>query len=239
MKHEYNVRAYHAETKYDTRDNLMSYLDVQVPADALEYLRAAHKAQDSKDVTFTVQVISTVDGDFRTLKFNSKGSKMKDFVPVAALEKWCDTSDNLTALFDRASYELNLIVEVRERKPNADPLFKDEQPQAPAVVAAGVLKAPKDLQALPSSEDVQDAEFHDADAAALLDACTPEQLARMFDALNFGKLTDPTDEELQGARAKLLKFWHLLSPTELVASIRREQALDLGPTDGEEDGDAA
>ncbi|MBZ9712221.1 hypothetical protein [Deinococcus multiflagellatus] len=234
MKNEYLVRAHRTETKLDTRDNLMSQLDVQVPADALEFLRAAHNAQETKDVTFQVQVVNTRDGDYRTLKFTSKGSKMKDFVPVATLEKFCDPHDNLTALFDRAAFELNLIVEVKERqRPDAKPLFEEEE-QEPTVIVAGVLNAPKEVLALPGTEDIQDAEFVDAFPAAFLDACTADQLGQLFAHLNFGKLTDPTEEELAGARAKLLKYWHLLEGTNIVAKIRDEQA-----TRSTEDGDAA
>lgn len=241
MKHDYQVRAHRTETKYDTRNDLVSILDLQVPADSLEFLRAAHNAQDSKDVTWTVQVVDTTDGDYRKLTFTSKGSKMKDFVPVATLEKYCDPHDNLTALFDRAAFELNLIVEVKERqRPDAKPLFEEEEPEVPGVIVAGVLNAPKEVLALPGTDDVQDAEFVDAFPAAFLDACTADQLGELFAHLNFGQLTDPTEEELAGARVKLLKYWHLLEGTAIVAKIRHQQAMDLGPTDGEvEGGDAA
>lgn len=222
MKHDYTVRAYRTETKYDTRDNLMSLLDVQVPADALEFLRAAHNAQDSKDVTFTVVVVNTKDGDFRRLKFASKGSKMKDFVPVATLEKWCDPHDNLTALFSH-EYELNLMVEVRERQvPDAKPLFEEEgeQPGTPDTVKAGVLNAPKEVLALPAAEDVQDAEFNTEEAPAeaqetpeqFLARCDLSQLSILMEAAGYD-VTDWDDakrtpaQEAAEWRELLLKDW--------------------------------
>ncbi|GGO32621.1 hypothetical protein [Deinococcus humi] len=161
MQNEYTVRAYRTETKYDTHDDLISLLDVQVPADALEFLRAAHNAQDSKEVTFTVRVAQRSDGDFRKLVFTSKGSKMKDFVPVATLQKWANAGDNLNSLFDASRYELALIVQVHEADKGAGLFDQDEeQPEddQPQTVAMGVLNAPKEVQALPSSE-AQDAEF--------------------------------------------------------------------------------
>ncbi|WP_161883929.1 hypothetical protein [Deinococcus alpinitundrae] len=171
MKNDYAVRAYRTETKYDTHDELVSVMDVQVPAEALEFLRSAHNAQDSKDVTFTVQVANRTDGDFRKLAFTSKGSKMKDFVPVATLQKWFNAADNLTSLFDMAAYELTLIVEVREAQQGSPELFEEpEQPgeeseptppnmrQGSPPRLAGVLNAPKEVQALPSS-DIEDADF--------------------------------------------------------------------------------
>lgn len=174
MKHEYAVRAYRTETKYDSRDDLISLLDVQVPADALEFLRAAHNAQDSKDVTFTVQVVNRTDGQFRKLAFTSKGSKMKDFVPVATLEKWCNPHDNLTSLFDSSEYELLLIVQVREAQQDGPGLFdqvdeaaEESEAQGPTPGPlwqgspprlAGVLNAPREVQALPTP-DIEEAEF--------------------------------------------------------------------------------
>lgn len=229
MKNDYAVRAYRTETKYDTRDNLMSVLDVQVPAEALEFIRAAHNAQDSKDVTFTVQVVNLIDGDFRTLKFTSKGSKMKDFVPVATLEKWCDPHDNLTALFDRVTYSLNLIVEVRERQPDAEPLFDDNQ--QPDTVNAGVLNAPKTTLALPSG-DIQDAEFFDVQA--FLEGLNVAQLNELLTALDFWVIPDqPNAMELGAAYTRLKDNWSKLEGSDLLAQIKAELARNP------EGGDAA
>ncbi|AWN22186.1 hypothetical protein DKM44_02175 [Deinococcus irradiatisoli] len=172
MKKDYAVRAYRTETKYDTHDDLISLLDVQVPAEALEFLRSAHNAQDSKDVTFTVQVANRTDGDFRKLAFTSKGSKMKDFVPVATLQKWFNAADNLTSLFDMAAFELTLIVEVREAQQGSPELFEEPAAEEGETIPptmqqgspprmAGVLNAPKEMQALPAPEDadIEDADF--------------------------------------------------------------------------------
>lgn len=251
-KQDYAVRAYRTETKFDSRDNLMSQLDVQVPADALEFLRAAHNAQDSKDVTFTVQVVNTKDGDYRTLKFTSKGSKMKDFVPVATLEKWCDAHDNLTALFDRAAYELNLIVEVRERKPDAEPLFGDDdqttQPTPPETVVAGVLNAPKEVLALPAGEDIQDAEFTTAPTEAeetpeqFVARCNQAQLATLMESAGFDVTDwdDPKRDQEQDAaewRELLLKNWVRVEGTGGWAMVKDQFANplpEIDPFEGED-----
>ncbi|EYB68909.1 hypothetical protein DEIPH_ctg013orf0011 [Deinococcus phoenicis] len=216
----YTVRAYRTETKYNAKDDLISLLDVQVPADALEFLRAAHNAQDSKDVTFTVQVTDREDGEFRKLAFTSKGSKMKDFVPVATLEKWHNSHDNLTELFDHVTYELALIVQVRELQEGPG-LFEEEQPEA---VAAGVLNAPKEVLALPAPE-VEDAEFQDWEttARALLAACGPAQLAELLAALGLPALPAAAiGEEQEEARRRLLKVLHVLDGTALLKSVQAE-----------------
>ncbi|MFC6591700.1 hypothetical protein ACFP81_06520 [Deinococcus lacus] len=160
MKQVYTVRAHRTETKYDAKDNLISLLDVQVPADAVEFLRSAHYAQEHKDVTFNLRVVNATDGDYRTLKFTSKGSKMKDFVPVATLQKWADSHDDLNSLFDYG-LELELQVEVRERNQDGPGLF--DEGEETETLQAGVLNAPKGVLALPGGEDIEDAEFEEAD----------------------------------------------------------------------------
>lgn len=257
MKHDYTVRAYRTETKYDTRDNLMSLLDVQVPADALEFLRAAHNAQDSKDVTFTVVVVNTKDGDFRRLKFTSKGSKMKDFVPVATLEKWCDPHDDLTALFSH-EYELSLVVEVRERQtPDAKPLFEDEgeRPETPDTVRAGVLNAPKETLALPAPDEVQDAEFKPAEDSpeAFLARCNMGQLSILmesagYDVTNWDDPKSSNEQDMAEWRDLLAKNWERVEGTGGWAMVKDQFANplpEMNPFEGEdmpfgpEGGDAA
>ncbi|MBB6016774.1 hypothetical protein ACFP9V_19300 [Deinococcus radiopugnans] len=233
MKSEYTVRAYRTETKYDTHDDLISLLDVQVPADALEFLRAAHNAQDSKDVTFTVRVAQRSDGDFRKLVFTSKGSKMKDFVPVATLQKWANAGDDLNSLFDAARFELALIVQVQEPGKGAG-LFEEaeeQQPEAPQTVTVGVLNAPKEIQALPSSE-TEDAEFtpitEDADSPeAFLARCAMDDLSTLLQAVGY----DPTDwddpkssdeKDMAEWRGIILKHWPDLVGTEVLAEVRHD-----------------
>ncbi|GAA5514794.1 hypothetical protein Dcar01_03555 [Deinococcus carri] len=219
----YTVCAYRTETKYNAKDDLISLLDVQVPADALEFLRAAHSAQDSKDVTFTIQVTNREDGEFRKLAFTSKGSKMKDFVPVATLEKWHNSHDNLTELFDHVSYELALIVQVRELQEGPG-LFGEE----PEAMAAGVLNAPKDVLALPAPE-VEDAEFTPAEDTpeAFLARCSMKHLSDLLVEAGY----DPTDwddpkrsdeEDMAEWREIICHHWEQLQGTETLSEIRAQ-----------------
>lgn len=222
----YPVRAHRTETKYNPKDDLISLLDVQVPAEALEFLRAAHEAQGSKDVTFTVQVTDREDGDFRKLAFTSKGSKMKDFVPVASLEKWHNSHDNLTELFDHVTYELALIVQVREMQ-DGPGLFEEPQPEP---VAAGVLNAPKEVLALPAPEVVE-AEFQDwaTTARELLAVCGREVLADLLAALNLPALpAAATDVEQEEARRRLLPVLHVLNGTDLLKGVQARVEVVTG-----------
>ncbi len=181
MKNEYPVRAHRTETKYDTKDQLMTLLDLQVPSDALEFLREAHVAQESKYVTFRLCVRAQRDGDWRYLSFNSKGSKMKDFVPVVTLEKFASSHDDVNSLFDPSLVELVLMVEVQEPRSlfgegdgeegegqdqgELDAAGAEAEADGPTVAGytpMGVLNAPaREAHALPSTEqpDVVDADF--------------------------------------------------------------------------------
>jgi hypothetical protein len=137
VKQEISVTAHRAVTEYDKDQNLISTLELRVPADELEFMGEVLEAmRDDKDVTSTLVVRTVDDGTPRRLALKLKASKMKDFVPVAVFTKYGNAHDNLTELFSTGRYgrfELTLIVEIIEDKDDQDALDFEAARVAPAV----------------------------------------------------------------------------------------------------------
>lgn len=115
-----NVSAFRTETGYTAKNELFSILEVIVPADEVKFLRDMHRLQDSQNVRYDLSITERDSGETRALRFHSKGSKMKDFVPVAVLVKASEPDDALNALFDSDTYELTLNVELVDDAPLYD-----------------------------------------------------------------------------------------------------------------------
>lgn len=168
-KHSMNVNAYRTETRFTSKGELVSTVELIVPAEHVLTLREMHNLQEIRPVTYLLAIANRDSGEQRELNLHSKGSKMKDFVPVVVLTKRAEPSDDLNSLFAAETYELTLNVEVAK---DEAPLFDEEEqqepePEQPAPVMAGVLNAPKEVQALPAPEDVQDAEFNEVQDVAV------------------------------------------------------------------------
>ena len=124
IKRSLPVRAFRTETGHTAKDELMSTLEVVVPAEEVKFLRDMHRLQDVRPVAYTVRVTERETGEARDLSFHSKGSKMKEFVPVQVLLKASEPTDDLNALFDGNAYEVTLDIEVIQEKA---PLFEGMQ----------------------------------------------------------------------------------------------------------------
>lgn len=115
IKHEYSKDGY----PYTT-------LHLELPSGSdLEFLQKAHritKQRDSREVV-TFELIVYSQGDRRTWRMTSKGSKTKDFKVVAVVERHFNAYDRTELLFDPADPQaVELILEVEIVEPET-PLF--------------------------------------------------------------------------------------------------------------------
>lgn len=216
-KHSMNVNAYRTETSFTTKGELVSTVELIVPAEEVQILREMHSLQEIRPVAYLLSVAHRETGEHRELNLHSKGSKMKDFVPVVILTKRAESSDDLNSLFDASTFELTLNVEVAK---DEAPLYDEQEGEQPDTVNAGVLNAPKTTLALPSG-DIQDAEFFDVQA--FLEGLNVAQLNELLTALDFWVIPDqPNAMELGSAWTRLKDNWAKLEGTDLLAQIKAE-----------------
>ena len=250
-KHSMNVNAYRTETSFTTKGELVSTVELIVPAEEVQILREMHSLQEIRPVAYLLSVAHRETGEHRELNLHSKGSKMKDFVPVVILTKRAESSDDLNSLFDASAFELTLNVEVAK---DEAPLYDEQEgeegqpaPAAPEPIVAGVLNAPKEVLALPAGEDVQDAEFTTVEAPAeaqdtpeqFVARCDLSQLSILMEAAGYD-VTDwddakrTPDQEAAEWRELLLKDWVRVEGTGGWAMVKDQLANPLPAFDNGE-----
>lgn len=120
MKETMTVKLDALKHEYDRDGYPFTTLHLELPSGTdLKFLQKAHrlarKDDGRQEITFKLKVYS--DGDRRTWKLTSKGSKTKDFKVVAVMERHFDASDRAELLFNPAdprTVELVFEVEIVE-----------------------------------------------------------------------------------------------------------------------------
>lgn len=213
MRHELTVTAYNAATGYDTKENLISTIELRIPPEELEFMREALRAEeDDKDVRSTLVIRSKADGEPRKLSLTLKNSKMKNFVPVAIFTKYGHAHDNLTQLFDTGWYgghELLLIMEIIEERQQEELDF-DAEPVTPTWVLDQLRADDLALERMldegcPHCPDAHDPEY--LGALRHIDLCTADELCELLEHVGF----DPTSwDDPKRTQAQDMAEWRLL-----------------------------